>query len=584
MELYKRLWPYIKKYIRWTIGAIFCTLVVSGTTALTAWLIKPVLDGIFVRKDSQLLYMLPVAVVTVFAIKGLFSYLQSYLIQYASNNVIKDVRDDLYRHIVYLPLKEYHRNTTGKLISNMMNDVGVMKNLLAGVIKDFLQNSFTIIGLLVVIFTRDWKLGLIALIIFPLSGLFINKYGKRMRRISRRAQQSIASLLNILHESFTGSRIVKAFTMEEEEAERFARQNQENTNISIKSARVSSLVAPTMETIGGISLALIIVYGGSNVIHGVMTTGDFFSFTAALVMLYQPVKALGNLHNSVQQGLAAAERVFDVLDTPSEEEAITRGRPGPDGIKESIEYKGVSFRYAGHEGEVLKGVDLSIRKGEVVALVGSSGGGKTTLVNLLPRFFEVDEGSILLDGVDIREYPLWSLRKQVSVVTQDTILFNDTVTNNIAYGRKGAAEEDILAAARAAHADIFIEKLPEKYQTVIGEKGLRLSGGEKQRISIARAVLKDSPILILDEATSSLDTESERIVQRALEALMKNRTTLVIAHRLSTVINADKIVVIDKGRIAGIGPHAELLSSSPIYRKLYDMQFGNVEKAHAEAL
>ena len=327
-----------------------------------------------------------------------------------------------------------------------------------------------------------------------------------------------------------------------------------------------------------------LVYGGSNVIHGVMTTGDFFSFTAALVMLYQPVKALGNLHNSVQQGLAAAERVFDVLDTPSEEEAITRGRTGPDGIKESIEYKGVSFRYAGHEGEVLKGVDLTIRKGEVVALVGSSGGGKTTLVNLLPRFFEVDEGSILLDGVDIREYPLWSLRKQVSVVTQDTILFNDTVTNNIAYGRKGAAEEDILAAARAAHADIFIEKLPEKYQTVIGEKGLRLSGGEKQRISIARAVLKDSPILILDEATSSLDTESERIVQRALEALMKNRTTLVIAHRLSTVINADKIVVIDKGRIAGIGPHAELLSSSPIYRKLYDMQFGNVEKAHAEAL
>jgi subfamily B ATP-binding cassette protein MsbA len=584
MELYRRLWPYIKKYLRWTIGAILCTTVVSGMTALTAWLIKPVLDGIFVRKDAQLLYLLPVAVVVIFVVKGIFSYLQSYLIQYASSNVIRDVRDDLYGHMVYLPLSEYHRSTTGKLISNMMNDVGVMKNLMANVIKDFLQNSFTIAGLLVVIFWRDWRLGLVALIIFPIGGVFLGKYGKRMRRISRKAQQSIASLLGILHESFTGSRIVKAFTMEEEEVERFKRENQENTEISIKSARVSSLVAPTMETIGGIVLALVIVYGGSNVIKGTMTTGDFFSFSAALLMLYGPVKAISNLHNNVQQGLAAAERVFDVMDTPNEKDAITRGRSGPDGIRESIVYSGVSFKYDGHEGEVLKGVDLTIRKGEVVAIVGSSGGGKTTLVNLLPRFFEMDKGTITLDGVDIREFPLWSLRKQISVVTQDTILFNDTVANNIAYGRKDASMEEIRSAARAAHADIFIEQMPEKYGTVIGEKGVRLSGGEKQRISIARAVLKDSPILILDEATSSLDTESERIVQGALENLMKNRTTLVIAHRLSTVINADKIVVIDKGVVAGKGPHAELLGSSPIYRKLYEMQFGGLEKEHAGTL
>lgn len=582
MNQYKRLWPYAKRYLKWTILAVVCTTVVSSTTALTAWLVKPVLDNIFVKRDGSHLVLLSFGVIVLYIVKNVFTYMQSYFTQYASLYVVRDVRDDLYGHMVYLPLKEYHSSSTGKLMSNMMNDVGVLSRLLAGTIKDFLQQSFTIAGLLVVIFIRDWKLALIAMLVFPIGGVFIDKFGKRMRRISRQAQQNIATLSNILLENFTGVRIVKAFTMEDEEREKFRNQNQENTRINLKSARVGSRVAPTLDAIGGVSVGLIIWYGGGHVIDGSMSAGDFFSFAAALVMLYPPVKVLGGLHNSMQQALAASERIFDVLDTATEREAMDTGIKGPEGVKDKIEYRNVAFRYNKADDEVLKDVNLTIKKGEVVAIVGSSGGGKTTLVNLLPRFFDIDRGAILIDGVDIREFTLRTLRQQISVVTQDTILFNDTLRYNISYGTKVYTDESILGAAKAAHADNFIEKMPEKYETVIGEKGVRLSGGEKQRISIARAILKDSPILVLDEATSALDTESERIVQTALENLMKNRTTLVIAHRLSTIINADKIVVIDKGVVAGMGRHSELLDSSAIYRNLYEMQFGRLEGGHAK--
>ena len=581
MSQYMRLWPYAKRYLKWTILAIVCTSIVSSTSGLVAWLVKPVINNIVGKSDVSVI-LLSLGVTGVYFAKGFFSYWQSYFIQYASLNVVRDIRNDLYSHMVYLPLKEYHKSPTGKLISNMMNDVGMLSRLMAGLIKDFLQQSFTIVGLLAVIFVRDWRLALIAILVFPISGIFVNKYGKRMRRISRKAQQNIATLSNILHENFTGVRIVKAFTMEDEEKQKFKNQNEENTRINLKSARVNSLVAPTMEAIGGVGLGMIIYYGVSRIKSGGMTAGDFLSFTVALGLLYGPVKALGNIHNSMQQALAASERIFDVLDTATEMEAMDTGIKGPDGVNEKIEYRNVAFRYNEAEDYVLKDINLTIKKGEVIAIVGSSGGGKTTLVNLLPRFFDIDGGAILIDGVDIREYTLRTLRQQISVVTQDTILFNDTIRNNISYGTMQYTEDSILGAAKAAHADKFIEKMPEKYDTVIGEKGVRLSGGEKQRISIARAILKDSPILVLDEATSALDTESERIVQTALENLMKNRTTLVIAHRLSTIINADKIVVIDKGVVAGMGRHSELLESSSIYRNLYEMQFGRLEGNRAK--
>ncbi|MGA2193130.1 MAG: ABC transporter ATP-binding protein [Nitrospirota bacterium] len=584
MDLLYRLWPYIRRYLKITVAAIFCTLVVSGTSALVAWLIKPVLDGIFVKKDETLLAVLPLAVVTVYIVKGFFSFLQSYLTQYASYHVINDIRNDLYSHIMYLPLQEYQSTNTGKLTSYIINDVGALSRLASSLVKDFLQQSFTVVGLLVVIFVRDWKLAIVSVLVFPFAGLFISKYGKKMKLVGRRTQESAAGLMNIMHESFTGSKIVKAFTTEELENAKFQAEDEKYTKLTVKAGKISSIVAPTMEAVGGVAMALIIYYGGSKVIHGSMTTGAFFSFTAALFMLYGPIKALAGLHNNVQQAVAAAERVFKVFDMDTEKAAMKRGIDGPDGIKESITFEGVCFGYGSGGVNVLTDVDLTIKKGEVVALVGGSGGGKTTIANLLPRFYELQKGKILIDGVDIRDFKLKTLRQQIAVVTQDTVLFNDPVKANIAYGKDKYTDDEIMAAATAAHADIFIEKLPRKYDTVVGEKGTRLSGGEKQRISIARAILKDSPILILDEATSSLDTESERIVQKALENLMKNRTTLVIAHRLSTVINADKIVVVDSGRIEAVGSHTELLAKSPIYKKLYEMQFGGMESEHVEAV
>jgi len=463
-----------------------------------------------------------------------------------------------------------------------MNDIGILSRLLATVIKDFLQQTFTIIGLLVVIFVRDWRLALIVTVVLPLGGIFIGRFGKKMRKVSRKAQQSLATLVEVLHEDFTGIRIVKAFTMEEAESEEFRVKNEENTKIGLRSAVVSALISPTMELVAGVTIPIIIAYGSSRVMDGSMTPGDFFSFMTALALLYPPLRSISNLHNNMQQALAAAERVFDVLDQANEKDAMGKGLDAPEEVLGGIEYRDVRFRYAGVEEDILKGINLTVKKGEVVALVGSSGSGKTTIVNLLPRFYEIDGGSITIDGTDVREFSLKSLRSKVAVVTQDTILFNDTIRSNIAYGSPDSSEEKIRAAAKAAHADAFIEKQPQGYDSIVGEKGVRLSGGEKQRLSIARAILKDSPILILDEATSSLDTESERIVQDALENLMKNRTTLVIAHRLSTIISADRIVVVHQGRVADVGRHSELLEKSLIYRKLYEMQFGTLEVADAE--
>jgi len=470
--------------------------------------------------------------------------------------IITDLRNDLYRHILRQPLSFFTKHPTGILISRVTNDVTYLQGAVSEAVTSLLKDSFTLVGLVFVIFWRDWKLAIIASLVFPLAVYPIAQFGRRMRRIATESQVSMGALISLLQETITGNRIVKAFGMEEHENRRFAKENERQFRLTMKSVTVRAISSPLMEFLGGLGIAAIIFYGGWQVIAGTSTPGTFFSFLAALLMLYEPVKRLTNVNNTIQQGLAGAERIFQILDT----EPAIQNSPGAaelSPIREEISIEGVTFRY--DEDPVLRNVSMKIRAGEVVAFVGMSGGGKTTLVNLIPRFYDVNEGRVAIDGADIRTVTLESLRAQIGIVTQQTILFNDTVRGNIAYGDVRRSEEDIVRAAMAANAHDFIMKLPQGYDTVIGEQGVKLSGGERQRISIARALLKDAPILILDEATSSLDTESEIEVQDALEKLMRGRTTLVIAHRLSTIRNADRIIALVDGRIVEEGTDESLM-------------------------
>jgi subfamily B ATP-binding cassette protein MsbA len=549
---------------------MLCMLFVSGTTSASAFLVKPVLDDIFFKKDLTMLKLLPIAILALFVLKGVFNYGQAYLMSYVAQRIIADLREKIYYHLQSLSLSYFTRNPTGVLMSRITNDVGLVQGAVTDAVTGLLKDFFTIIGLVAVVFYRDWKLAIIALIVFPVAVYPIVKFGKKLRSYSHRSQSTMADISTILLETISGNRIVKAFGMEDYERRRFAGENRRLLDILIKSIRVRSISHPLMETLGGVGIACIVFYGGYNVIMGAATPGTFFSFLAALLMLYEPVKRLSGVNNIVQQGLAAASRIFEVLD----EVPAIRNKPEAKNlaaISAGIAYRNVSFRY--DENWVLKNIDLRIRAGEMVAFVGASGGGKTTLVNLLPRFYDVSAGGIFIDDVDIREATMESLRSLIGMVTQQTILFNDTIRNNIAYGKIDQPFEEIVKAAQAAYAQGFIEQLPQGYDTIIGEQGVKLSGGERQRISIARALLKNAPILILDEATSSLDSESEIEVQKALENLMQGRTTLVIAHRLSTVRRADRIVVIANGRIVEEGTHENLMAQNGEYKKLYMLQF-----------
>ncbi|HSR09890.1 MAG TPA: lipid A export permease/ATP-binding protein MsbA, partial [Thermodesulfobacteriota bacterium] len=551
-------------------GAMACMVFVSAATAGSAFLVKPVLDDVFFKKDLFMLKLIPLAIVGIFVIKGFFDYGQSFLMSYVGQRIIADLREKVYSHIQSLSLSFFTRNPTGVLMSRILNDVNMIQGAVTDAVTGVLKDCFTLAGLIAVIFYRDWKLAIIALVVFPVAVFPIVKFGKKLRSYSTRSQSAMAELTTILLETITGTRIVKAFNMEDHERNRFAAENRRLFGILIKSVRVRAVSHPLMESLGGLGIAFIVFYGGYNVIQGTATPGTFFSFLAALLMLYEPVKRLSGVNNTVHQGLAAASRIFEILDTVPE----IRNRPDARALKsvaDSIEYRGVSFRY--EEDWVLRNINLKIRVGEMVAFVGSSGGGKTTLVNLLPRFYDVTEGSVLVDGQDIRDITVESLRSVIGIVTQQTILFNDTVRNNIAYGKIDEPAEEIVRAAEAAYAHGFIRNLPKGYDTIIGEQGVKLSGGERQRISIARALLKNAPILILDEATSSLDSESEIEVQKALEHLMQGRTTLVIAHRLSTIRKADRIMVISGGTVVEEGTHDELLARQGEYKKLYDLQF-----------
>ena len=570
MNLYRRLLEFVKPYWRHLAGAMVCMVFVSAATAGSAYLVKPVLDEIFFKKDLSMLKWIPLAIIGIFILKGVFDYGQAFLMSYVGQKIIADLREKVYSHIQSLSLSFFTKNPTGILMSRIMNDVGMVQGAVTDAVTGLLKDVFTVIGLVAVIFYRDWKLALIAMVVFPVAVYPIVKFGRKLRSYSTRSQTSMAELTTILLETITGTRIVKAFNMENYERKRFAKENQRLFGIQIKSVRVRAISHPLMEFLGGVGIACIVFYGGYNVIQGRATPGTFFSFLAALLMLYEPVKRLSGVNNTVQQGLAAATRIFEVLDSVPEIQDKLEARALP-GVSREVEYQDVSFKY--EEDWVLKNINLRIQVGEMVAFVGASGGGKTTLVNLLPRFYDVTAGRILIDGVDIRDYRVESLRAMIGIVTQQTILFNETVKDNIAYGKVGQSLEEVVKAAQAAFADGFIENLPRGYDTVIGEQGVKLSGGERQRISIARALLKNAPILILDEATSSLDSESEIEVQKALEYLMEGRTTLVIAHRLSTIRKANRIVVISNGEIVEVGTHEELMEKDGEYKKLYLLQF-----------
>ena len=572
MNIYKRLVKLARPHVSKFLLAMFCMLVVGGLTSALAFLVKPALDDIFMKKNMMMLKWIPVAVIAIYLFKGLCNYVQIVLMSFIGQRVVADVRNQLYRAIQGQSMSFFTKHPTGILMSRITNDVNSMQGTVSEAVTSLLKDSFTLVCLIFVILCRHWQLALVAMVIFPLTIYPIATFGRKMRSVATRTQVTMGTLTTLLQETISGARIVKAFGREDYEGSRFSRENENLLRLTLKAVSISAISSPFMEFLGGIGIAAIVFYGGYQVIQGVSTPGTFFSFLTALLMLYEPIKRLTNVNNTIQQGIAGAQRVFSIIDTVPEIQNKTGAVPLP-AIWKAIEIRNVTFRY--EDVPVLNRINLTVRAGEAVAFVGMSGGGKTTLVNLIPRFYDVSEGQILIDGLDVRDVTIESLRAQIGMVTQQTILFNDTVRNNIVYGDSGKTEADVIRAAKAANAHNFIMNLPQGYDTVIGEQGTKLSGGERQRISIARALLKDAPILILDEATSSLDTEAEIEVQEALENLMRGRTTLVIAHRLSTIRNADRIVVLVNGEIAEEGTHETLLNKRGEYYRLYQMQFKN---------
>jgi subfamily B ATP-binding cassette protein MsbA len=573
-----RLVRYLKPY-RIRLGAAFaCSGLVAAFSGAYAWLVKPVLDEIFINKNESLLLILPLALFTVAVLKSLFNYGQNYLMNYVGNQVITDIRQQLFGKLIRLPVSYHDANTSGRLVARVVSDVTLMANAVAGVLKDIFQQGLTFLAMMGVIFYQNWRLGGLSVIVIPLAVFTMVRMGKRLRALAASGQERMGDMASTLQETLSGIRMVKAYGREESEAARFQRSNRSFLSTTMKAIQVSSLGSSHMEVIGVVGVAVIIWYGGFLVINGSMTPGEFFSFLTAMFMAYAPIRKLSGSNNAIQQALAAAERVFGVLDLKTEQEA-EKGQLELPRIAQSVTFDDVTFHYESQSVPALNDINLTIRAGEMVALVGSSGSGKTTLVNLIPRFYEPTAGRILIDGIDTQSYTLRSLRSQIGMVSQDVVLFDDSIRNNIAFGREDATDEDIVQASRLAYAHDFVERLPEGYQTVVGEKGVKLSGGERQRLAIARAILRDPPLLILDEATSALDTESERVVQLALANLMKNRTTVVIAHRLSTIQQADRIMVMARGSIVEEGTHDELLRRGGQYQRLHAMQFQDVPDA-----
>jgi subfamily B ATP-binding cassette protein MsbA len=552
--------------------SLACLAMIFGAamTSLLTYMLKDVVDRIFIAKNAFYLNWLPLVVVLIFLLNSIFYYLQSYLLEFVGQSVVRDLRVRLFEHVQAHSLAFFHTYPTGTLISRVISDIALVQQTVSSALITIFRGFFQIIFFLGVLCYINWRLALVSLFVLPVAAWPIVKFSSIFRRLSTRTQEETAGVSNRLFETITGNRIVKAFNREQHENRRFHDQIAGLFQIVIRDVQFRSLQSPLTEFIGGVAIASFIWLGGWEVLHGNMTAGGFFTFLAALFQAYNPVKDISRLNSVVQQGLAAATRVYAILDTPPD---IT---DRPDALElppfeKEIRFDHLSFAYG--DQNVLHDIDLRVPAGQTLAIVGASGGGKTTLTNLIPRFIDATKGAVIIDGHDVRDVSLASLRRQVAIVTQQTILFNETARYNILYGNMEASEAAMRQATEAAYALDFIQALPEGFDTVVGEGGSKLSGGERQRLCIARAILKDAPILILDEATSALDMEAEREVQKALENLMRGRTTFVIAHRLSTIKNAGRIVVIKEGRIAEEGTHEQLLAAGGEYANLYRMQF-----------
>lgn len=567
----KKIISLVLKYKVRFILASLCMVVVAGTNGAMALLVKPVMDDIFISQNKEMLLLIPGVAILVFFLKGAGSYGSEYLMNFIGEKIIRYFRDALYFKITDLPISFIHKQKTGNLMSRITNDVNVVKGMVSTAVINVFRDFFSVIVFLCVIFYRDWKLALGAFIVLPIAFYPIVLFGRRVRKFSTGTQETMADVTTFLHETFTGAKVIKIFNLQKFEKDRFRQKTRELFRLELKKIVAKALSSPVMEFLGGLGIAFIIWFGGMRVINGTSTPGTFFSFLTAVMMLYDPVKKLSKLNNTIQEGVAATQRIFDILEQKTD--IIEKKDAGElSGRKLDVCFEHVGFSYNKDEGPALTNINLAVAPGEVLALVGMSGGGKTSLVNLIPRLYDTTKGSVMIGGQDVRDLTIESLRDHISIVTQEPILFNESVRENIRYGKMDATDAQIEKAARAAYAYDFVQAFPKGFDTVIGELGSRLSGGEKQRICIARALIKDAPILILDEATSALDSQAERVVQKALENLMKGRTSFVIAHRLSTIDYASRIILLKNGIIAEKGTHKELMDKKGEFYKLQTLQ------------